>query len=170
MDFPAWGKGSRHGGAQGREGLVPQAQGQQLAPDLRRVCLIPDKEATPGTWLAKGRSLGNGSEGSANPLNTHQHLCQDRLFSPGCTGLALAGYESLWPPTLLWHSTAWHGMAHGTGSAKQPAHGTARADGHGVQGKAGCPILCQPWPDLHQGQQPSRPILPQGLHGHGAKE
>lgn len=67
VDFPARGKGSRHGGAQGREGLVPRARGQHLALDLSKVCLIPDKEATPGTWLANRRSLGNSSEGSAGP-------------------------------------------------------------------------------------------------------
>lgn len=144
MDFPAWGKGSRHGGAQGREGLVPWAQGQHLAADLRRVCLIPDKEATPGTWLANGCSLGNNSEGSADPQPPPAPVpgpsVQPWLHRAGFSWV----HESLWPPTLRWPSVAWHGMAHGTGSAKQLAHGTARADGYGVQEKAGCPILCQP--------------------------
>lgn len=169
MDFPAWGKGSRHGGAQGREGLVPRALGQHLAPDLRRVCLIPDKEATPGTWLANGRFLGNNNKVSADPpapsSTCARTVCSALAAEPGVSWV----HESLWPPTLLWHSMAWHVMAHGTGSVKQPAHGTARADGHGVQGKAGCPILCQPRPDLHQGQQPPGQSCPKGCAGTGPR-
>lgn len=66
----------------GKGGLVPWAQGQHLAPDLGRVCLIPDKEATPGTWLANRHSGGNGTEGSTTPPSTRQHPCQDHLLTP----------------------------------------------------------------------------------------
>lgn len=91
----------------GRGQLVPWVQGQRLAPDLGRVCLIPDKEATPGTWLANGCSPGNGTEGSANPPSTRRHPSQDRLFAhrQHRSGISQA-HGSLWPPTLPWHSMA----------------------------------------------------------------
>lgn len=169
MDFPAWGKGSRHGGAQGREGLIPRAQGQHLAADLRRVCLIPDKEATPGTWLANGCSLGNNSEGSADP-SPHQHLCQDRLFSPGCTELALAGYMS---PSGHPHfgGTAWHGMAWHMARGQRSSWHTAQPGQMGMEcrKKQGAPSSANQT-RFTPGPATSRPILPQGLQGHGANE
>lgn len=150
----------------GRGQLVPWVQGQRLAPDLGRVCLIPDKEATPGTWLANGCSPGNGTEGSANPPSTRRHPSQDRLFAhrQHRSGISQA-HGSLWPPTLPWHSMA-QGQR-GSGHA-----GRARADGDVVQGKAGCPVLCQTQPDLRQGQPPSHPgpILPHRLPGHRAEQ
>lgn len=75
---------------------------ERLAPNLVRVCLIPDNEATPGTWLANGCSPDNG---------TRRHALRHRLLAlqQHRAGISWA-HGSLWPPTLLWHGTAHHGM------------------------------------------------------------
>lgn len=146
-------------------GLASRAQGQCLAPGLWRVCLIPDKEVTPGTWLANRHYPSNGTRGSANPsapANTpHPH--QDHLLPPWHYKVGISQtYVSFWLPTHLWHSMAW-------GQQGRGHMGRARAYGDIVQGKSRCPILCQTQLDLCQSQLP-QPILPHGLPGHRAKE
>lgn len=156
-------------GLRSREGLVPQARGQHLAPDLRRVCLIPDKEATPGTWLANSAPWAAAAKAGLAP-SLPSTRARTVCSASAAQGWCQLGTRVPLATTLLWHSVAWRGTAHGTGSEKQPARGTARADGHGVQGKAGCPILCQPGPDLHQGQQHPGQSCPKGCVATGPRK
>lgn len=120
----------------------------------------------PGTWLANGSPWATAAKAVLTP---HQHQCQDRLFRPNCTTLVLAGYTS---PSGHPHScgTAGHGMAWHMARGQQSSRHTAQPGQMDVEkGKAGCPILCQPGPDLHQGQQPPGQSCPKGCVGMGPR-